>query len=425
MGDDIPLAGLIGLLVVLLLLSAFFSGSETALMSLNRYRLRHKARQGHRGAIVADRLLQRPDRLISLILLGNNLVNFSAAALVAVIAFKIGGQPAVALGTLVLTLVVLVFAEAAPKTLAALHPERLAFPAAMIFKPLLKITYPIVWLINMMSNGVLWLFGVRFDDSQLQSLTREELRTIVNEAGSRLSVRYRQMLLSVLDLEKVTVDDVMVPHNEIIGIDLDDNVAELERIIANSQHTRLPVFRNNIDQVVGVLHLRRLANLANRSLDKQTISELLDEPYFVPEGTPLSTQLVQFQRRRLRIAMVVDEYGDIQGIVTLEDILEEIVGEFTTDPADDDDDVISEGNGTFLVDGAANIREINRSQEWELPIDGPKTISGLIVELLETIPEPGTCLKISGYPIEIVVADDNRIRSVRIGPRVDEKETVD
>jgi Mg2+/Co2+ transporter CorB len=425
LGDDIPLAGLIGLLVALLLLSAFFSGSETALMSLNRYRLRHKARQGHRGAVIADRLLQRPDRLISLILLGNNLVNFSAAALVAVIAFKLGGQPAVALGTLILTLVVLVFAEAAPKTLAALHPERLAFPAAMIFKPLLTITYPIVWLINMMSNGVLWLFGVRFDDSQLQSLTREELRTIVNEAGSRLSVRYRQMLLSVLDLEKVTVDDVMVPHNEIIGIDLEDDVAELERIIANSQHTRLPVYRNSIDQVVGVLHLRRLANLANRSLDKQTISDLLDEPYFVPEGTPLSIQLVQFQRRRLRIAMVVDEYGDIQGIVTLEDILEEIVGEFTTDPADDDDDVISEGNGTFLVDGAANIRDINRSQEWELPIDGPKTINGLIVELLETIPEPSTCLKISGYPIEIVEADNNRIRSVRIGPRKDDKETVD
>jgi len=424
LGDDIPLAGLIGLLVALLLLSAFFSGSETALMSLNRYQLRHKARQGHRGAIIADRLLQRPDRLISLILLGNNLVNFSAAALVAVIAFKVGGQPAVALGTLLLTLVVLVFAEAAPKTLAALHPEKLAFPAALIYQPLLKITYPLVWLINTMSNGVLWLFGVRRGDSQLQSLTREELRTIVNEAGSRLSVRYRQMLLSVLDLEMVTVDDVMVPHNEIIGIDLDDDIAEIERIIANSQHTRLPVYRNNIDQVVGVLHLRRLANLADRSFDKESISELLDEPYFVPEGTPLSTQLVQFQRRGLRIAMVVDEYGDIQGIVTLEDILEEIVGEFTTDPADDDD-VISEGNGTFLVDGGANIRDINRSQEWELPIDGPKTISGLIVELLETIPQPTTCLKISGYPIEIVEADENRIRSVRIGPRAPEQESVD
>ncbi len=425
MGDDIPLAGLIGLLVALLLLSAFFSGSETALMSLNRYRLRHKARQGHRGARIADRLLQRPDRLISLILLGNNLVNFSAASLVAVIAFKLGGQPAVALGTLVLTLVVLVFAEAAPKTLAALHPEKVAFPAALIYQPLLKITYPLVWLINVMSNGVLWLFGVRYDDTQLQSLTREELRTIVNEAGSRLSIRYRQMLLSVLDLEKVTVDDVMVPHNEVIGIDLDDNILEIEQVIANSQHTRLPVYNNSIDEVVGVLHLRRLANLTERSLDKDVIKELVDEPYFVPEGTPLSTQLVQFQRRRLRIALVVDEYGDIQGIVTLEDILEEIVGEFTTDPADDVDDVVNEGNGTYLVDGTANIRDINRSQKWELPIDGPKTLSGLIVELLETIPEPATCLKISGYPIEIVEADDNRIRSVRIGPRVAEKDKVD
>ncbi len=394
-------------------------------MSLNRYQLRHKARQGHRGAKVADRLLQRPDRLISLILLGNNLVNFSAAALVAIISFKVGGEPAVALGTLLLTLVVLVFAEAAPKTLAALHPEKLAFPAALIYQPLLKITYPLVWSINIMSKGVLWLCGVRFDDSQLQSLTREELRTIVHEAGSRLSIRYRQMLLSVLDLEKVTVDDVMVPHNEIIGIDLDDDVEEIARIISSSQHTRLPVYRDTIDQVVGVLHLRRLANLAERSLDKDSISELLDEPYFVPEGTPLSTQLVQFQRRRLRIAMVVDEYGDIQGIVTLEDILEEIVGEFTTDPADDVDDVVSEGNGSFLVDGTANIRDINRSQEWVLPTDGPKTISGLIVELLETIPEPSTCLKISGYPIEIIEADENRIRSVRIGPRVVEQETLD
>ena len=394
-------------------------------MSLNRYQLRHKARLGHRGAKIADQLLQRPDRLISLILLGNNLVNFSAAALVAIIAFKIGGQPAVALGTLALTLVVLVFAEAAPKTLAALHPEKIAFPAALIYRPLLKITYPLVWLINIMSNGVLWLFGVRNNDSQLQSLTREELRTIVNEAGSRLSLRYRQMLLSVLDLEKVTVDDVMVPHNEIIGIDLEDDVDEIKQIIATSQHTRLPVYKNSIDQVVGVLHLRRLANLTERSFDQNTIKDLLDEPYFVPEGTPLSTQLVQFQRRRLRIALVVDEYGDIQGIVTLEDILEEIVGEFTTDPADDVDDVVNEGNGTYLVDGAANIRDINRSQKWELPIDGPKTLSGLIVELLETIPEPTTCLKISGYPIEIVEADDNRILSVRIGPRVPEKDKVD
>jgi Mg2+/Co2+ transporter CorB len=423
LGDDVSLAALIGLLVTLLVLSAFFSGSETALMSLNRYQLRHKVREGHRGAKLAEQLLQRPDRLIGLILLGNNLVNFSAAALVAVIAFKIGGQPAVALGTLILTLVVLIFAEAAPKTLAALHPERLAFPAAIIYYPLLKITYPLVWLTNIASNGVLYLFGVRKSDTQLHSLTREELRTIVHEASSRISNRYRQMLISILDLEKVTVDDVMVPHNEIIGIDLDDDSEEIERIITTSKHTRVPVFRDSIDNVIGILHMRRLANLARRSFEQDALIELLEEPYFVPEGTPLSTQLVQFQRRRKRIALVVDEYGDIQGIVTLEDILEEIVGEFTTDPADEDDDVIREGANTWLVDGTANVREVNRSQDWELPTDGPKTINGLILELLETIPEPGTCLKISGYPIEIIQADDNRIRTVRVGLRVEETES--
>ena len=391
-------------------------------MSLNRYQLRHKARAGHHAAKIAEQLLQRPDRLIGLILLGNNLVNFSAASLVAIIALKIGGQPAVALGTLILTLVVLIFAEAAPKTLAAMHPERLAFPAALIYYPLLKITYPIVWLTNFASNGVLYVLGVRDRDAHLHALTREELRTIVQDAGDRISSRYRQMLISILDLEKVTVDDVMVPHNEINGIDLDDEPGKIERIINESEHTRLPVFRDNIDEVIGILHMRRLANLPQRSFEQDALTELLDEAYFVPEGTPLSTQLVQFQRRRKRIALVVDEYGDIQGLVTLEDILEEIVGEFTTDPADEVDDVIGEGGNTWLVNGAANIRELNRSQNWELPTDGPKTINGLILEYLETIPVPTSCVKIHGYPIEIIETDDNRIRTVRVGPRVLEPE---
>ena len=425
MGADVPLATLIGLLVTLLLLSAFFSGSETALMSLNRYQLRHKAREGHRGAKIAEHLLQRPDRLIGLILLGNNLVNFSAAALVAIIAFKIGGQSAVALGTLILTLVVLIFAEAAPKTMAALHPERLAFPAALIYYPLLKITYPLVWLISVAANGVLWLLGVRDRHAHSHALTREELRTIVHDAGSRISNRYRRMLISILDLERVTVDDVMVPHNEIIGIDLDDEPEEIESIISASEHSRLPVYRNNIDKVVGVLHLRRLANLAQFSFEKDDLIKLLDEPYFVPEGTPLSTQLVQFQRRRQRIAMVVDEYGDIQGVVTLGDILEEIVGEFTTDPADNGDDVVREEDNTFLVKATANIRELNRTQDWQLPTDGPKTLNGLILEMLETIPDPATCLNINGYPIEIVQTDDYRVRTVRIGPRSAEIESAE
>ena len=421
MGDDHQLAALVGLLVVLLLLSAFFSGSETALMSLNRYQLRHKARHGHRGARLAERLLRRPGRIIGLILLGNNLVNISAASLVAVVARDIGGEPAVALSALCLTLLILVFAEAAPKTLAALNPERVAFPAAMIYYPLLKITYPLVWLTNAATNAVLFLFGVRPGDTELQALTREELRTVVHEAGGRISNRYRQMLLSILDLEKVTVDDVMVPHNEIVGIDLDDDAESIEHIINESAHTRLPVYRDNIDNVIGVLHLRVLANLATRSFRPEDLVPLLDEPYFVPEGTPLSIQLVQFQRRSQRIALVVDEYGDIQGLVTLEDILEEIVGEFTSESADEADDVVREGPDSWLVNGAANIRELNRTQHWELPTDGPKTLNGLILESLETIPAPRTQLRINGYPIEIVTADDKRIRTVRIGQRVEQE----
>ena len=266
MGDDASLTSLISQILVLLTLSAFFSGSETALMSLNRYQLRHKARQGHRGARLAESLLKRPDRVIGLILLGNNLVNVYAASIVGVYAYKIGGEPAAAIGAVILTLVVLIFAEAAPKTLAALHPERLAYPAALIYFPLLKITYPIVWMTNVMSNGVLWLFGVRGGDTELQSLTREELRTVVFEAGARISTRYRSMLLSILDLGQVTVDDVMVPHNEIIGVDLDDDDKEIEMAISSSEHTRMPVYRDNIDNVVGILHLRKLANLAKTDL---------------------------------------------------------------------------------------------------------------------------------------------------------------
>ena len=384
-------------------------------MSLNRYRLRHKARAGHRGARLAETLLKRPDRLIGLILLGNNLVNFSAASLVAIISLKIGGQPAVAIGTLLLTLIVLIFAETAPKTLAALHPERIAFPASFVYFGLLKVVYPLVWLTNVASNGVLFLLGVRDGDAEGDALSREELRTVVHEAGSRISSRYRQMLVSILDLEQVTVDDVMVPHNEIFGIDLDDDMEKISEVIQKSQHTRLPVYRDNIDNVVGLLHLRRLANAVSEpGISKSTIEGLLTEPYFIPEGTPLSTQLVQFQKGRRRLALVVDEYGDIQGLVTLEDILEEIVGEFTTDPADDDADVVRERDDCYLIDGSTNIRELNRVMNWQLPTNGAKTLNGLVLEILETIPEPGTVLEISGYRTEIVETNDNRIKTARI-----------
>ena len=415
MGVDIPPAALIGLLVVLLILSAFFSGSETALMSLNRYKLRHKARAGHRGAMLADKLLQRPERLIGLILLGNNTVNISASALVGVVSVQLGGELGFAIGTACLTLVVLIFAETAPKTLAAMHPERVAFPAAYIYVPLLKILYPLVWMTNTLANGVLYLFGLRKSDADGYALSREELRTVVYEAGARISQKYRHMLINILDLEQVTVDDVMVPHNEVIGIDLEDDIEEIAKMIQHCEHTRLPVYRDNIDNVTGLLHLRRLANLASQSgFTKSDLEELLVEPYFVPEGTPLSTQLVQFQKARQRFALVVDEYGDNQGIVTLEDILEEIVGEFTTDPAADDEEIVKESDQSYLVNGTANIREMNRIMNWNLPTNGAKTLNGLILEYLETIPESGTELKVEGYPIEIIETRENRVQLARI-----------
>jgi Mg2+/Co2+ transporter CorB len=415
LGVDIPLATLIGLLVVLLILSAFFSGSETALMSLNRYKLRHKARAGHRGAMLADKLLQRPERLIGLILLGNNAVNISASALVGVVSVQLGGELGFAIGTACLTLVVLIFAETAPKTLAAMHPERVAFPAAYIYVPLLKILYPLVWMTNTLANGVLYLFGLRKSDADGYALSREELRTVVYEAGARISQKYRHMLINILDLEQVTVDDVMVPHNEVIGIDLEDDIEEIAKMIQHCEHTRLPVYRDEIDNVIGLLHLRRLANLASQpGFTKSDLEELLVEPYFVPEGTPLSTQLVQFQKARQRFALVVDEYGDIQGIVTLEDILEEIVGEFTTDPAADDEDIVRESDQSYLVNGTANIREMNRIMNWNLPTNGAKTLNGLILEYLETIPESGTALKVEGYPIEIIETRENRVQLARI-----------
>ena len=415
MSDDVPLAALISTLAVLLLLSAFFSGSETAFMRLNRYRLRHHARDGRRAAQLAEKLLSQPDRLIGMILLGNNLVNFAAVTLVAIIALRLGGEPAAALGAFLLAIIVLIFCETAPKTLAALHPESVAYPAAYVYYPLLMITYPVVSLVSIASNAVLWILGVRDRNARLSSLSNEELRTIVYEAGTLISRKYRSMLLNILDLEKVTVDDVMVPHNEIVGIDLDEEIEAIYKVVNESEHTRLPVFRDNIDQVAGVLHLRRLANRANKSrFDKTVIEALVDEPYFVPEGTPLSTQLAQFQRAKQRFALVVDEYGDIQGLVTLEDILEEIVGEFTTVPGSDEIGITQEADGQYLVNGATNIREMNRLLSWSFPTDGPKTLNGLIIEHLEDIPSPGTCLKIDDYPIEIVASDDTRVQTARV-----------
>ena len=414
MGDDLSTASLVSILLLLLFLSAFFSGTETALMRLNRYKLKNQVRKGNKSAKILEKLLKEPEKLIGLICLGVNLVNFTAAALVTIIALKIGGEPFVAVATLLLTITVLIFCEAAPKTLAAIYPEKLAFPSALIYYPLMLISYPMVWLISETSNAILWLLGFRQTRDTESSLSNEELRTVVREAGTLISRKYRSMLLNILDLEKVTVDDVMVPHTEISGINMEEDIEEIREIILRSEHTLLPVFRENINNIFGILHLRKLANLSSKNLfEKQDIERLSSKPYFIQEGTLLNIQLVEFQRRKQRIAIVVDEYGDIQGIVTLSDILEEIVGEFTTVP-EAEDEYTREDDNSYIVSGNANIRDLNKSIKWEIPSNGAKTVNGLIVEHLGDIPKAETDVNISNYSFKVIESDSNHIHSVKI-----------
>lgn len=416
--NDIPLWVLFTALGLLVLASAFFSGSETGLISLNRYRLRHLASDNNAGAIRANELLKRPDRLIGLILLGNNFVNILASSIATIIAIRLLGGDGIMVATLLLTVVILIFAEITPKTLAAMHPERLAFPATLILKPLMRLLYPLVWLLNTIPNGLLRLMGVSQEDVDRHSLSSEELRSVVNEAGAIIPRRHQKMLLNILDLEKVTVEDIMVPRNEIVGIDMDDSEEDILKQINTSQHTRLPVYRGDISNVLGFVHLRNVLSLRGKEgLDLERLDSVVRETYFIPEGTPLNTQLLNFQKQRRRIGLVVDEYGDIQGLVTLDDILEEIVGEFTTDPAAaSSKEIYPQDDGSFLVDGSANIRELNRIMHWNLPTNGPKTLNGMITEYLETIPEVGTSLLLEGYPIEVVQTGSSSVKTVRIDP---------
>ncbi len=406
-------------LAALLLLAAFFAGSETALMSLNRYRLKARAKTGNRGARLAEALLARPDRLIGLILLLSTVVNVVTPTLVGLITFRLGGDFLVAVGVIALTFVLLIFCEVAPKTFAALHPERLAIPAAYVYTPLLTLLYPFVWATNLLANGTLRLLGASQKQAS-NSLSSEELRTVVAEAGAMIPHRHQQMLVSILDLERATVEDIMVPRLDIVGVDVDDDWDNIVEQLRRSQHTRLPVYEGDIDRILGVLHMKRVVHeLARGRLNRASLIEAATarEAYFVPSGTTLNTQLVNFQRDKRRMAFVVDEYGDIQGLVTLEDILEEIVGEFTTDPATMmHKDVHRDADGSFVANASTTIRALNRSMHWNLPTDGPKTLNGLIVEYLETIPEPGTTLKLADYMLEVLQTGDNAIKTVRIRP---------
>ena len=425
--EDIPLSALFGILIFLIIFSAFFSGSETGMMSLNRYRLRHLADTNHHGAKAALRLLARPERLIGVLLLGNNLVNILAASIGTLIGYRLYGEEGAVISPFVLTAIVLIFAEVTPKTMAALQPERYALPATYALEPLLKLLYPIVWLTNQATSLIFRILGIAAERASHYNLNTEELRIVVNEAATLIPQRHQQMLLNILDLEKITVEDIMIPRHEIVGIDLQDDWEDIMTQLRESQHTRLPVYDNDINHIVGFLHLRKALRLFQRTetANKDTLRSLVREAYFVPEGTPLNTQLLNFQREKRRIGLVVDEYGDIMGLITLEDLLEEIVGEFTSDPAAQHLDIHRQEDGSYLVDGGASVRELNRTLGWNLPTDGPKTLNGLIIEYLEHIPEPGTSLRLADYPMEVVQTTSSSVKTVRIDAHWQQKKSAE
>lgn len=418
---------MLGALVVLVFLSAFFSGTETGMMALNRYRLRHLARQGHRSARRVEKMLQRPDRLLGVILIGNNFINNYVATIAAILALAWFGNTGAALAPVIITIIMLIFAEVTPKTYAAVKPESVALPASLILQPLMWLLWPLVWFVGTLSNALLRIGGINpGEQAEDDHLSPEELRTVVNEAGGLIPKKHQRMLLNILDLETVTVDDIMIPRSEMVVLDIDDDLPDILNILRAAQHTRLPICRQGPDNIIGILHLRKVNRLLMRDeLTRADILQVSVEPYFVPEGTPLHTQLINFQNVRRRLGIVVDEYGDVQGLITLEDILEEIVGEFTTDLTRTMSDIHPQNDGSYLIDGMANLREINRSLHWQLPTNGPKTLNGLILEHFRDIPENNTSFKIGDYVFEILQVGDTMVKTARLRKAGDGAETKD
>ena len=409
--NDISLSILFGVLAALLVISAFFAGSETALMTLNRYRLQHLVKKKHRGAVKTQALLKRPDRLIGIILLGSSFVNIMASSLATVIAIRVGGDDAIAPATALLTFVLLIFSEVTPKTLGALKPEKLAFLSAWIYVPLLKIFYPIVFVVNLISNLILRLFGINTKKGKTESIDKDELKSIVSDAEHLMPARYQNMLLSILDLESACVQDIMTQRKDILGIDLEDPLEKIIGQIRNSPHTRLPVYKKTIDRIIGFAHLRTMLGLLIKpDFDKHHITENLLKPFFIPAGTSIHRQMQSFKAEKLRIGLVVDEYGDVLGLLTLDDLLQEIVGELIAEEAPD---ITLQKDGAYLVNGSVTIRELNRITQWDLPTEGPKTLNGLIIEYLENIPKPGTSAKLHGHPLEIIECDESTIKLVK------------
>lgn len=421
--DNIPISWQLGILVLLLLISGFFSIAETSLMSLNRYRLRHLVKEGNRGARLASALLSKTDKLLGVILLCNNFANAASATLVTIITVELFGEGEWILmaGTLAVTFAILVFSEISPKVLAAAYPERLGILCSYILYPLLQLLYPVVWFINLFVSGLLRLLRVRVNfEETTQALTMDELRSIVTDAGHFMPKKHRAILLNLFDLEKITVDDVMTAHTMVETVDFDAPLENILQRISSSHHTRLPVQQGEQEEIIGILHIRKVINQVRlqteNPLDKETLLEAIADPYFVPSGTPLYTQIQQFQENQQRIALVVDEYGEFKGLITLEDILEELIGDFTTQSPSRSSNYRKEADGSWLVDGSSPLRDLNKKLHLELPLDGPRTLNGLILEYFEDIPEPNTSFRIATHTIEIIQTQDRIVKSVKIFP---------
>jgi Mg2+/Co2+ transporter CorB len=420
--DTIPLGTLALALIVLLSASGFFSLAETAMMAANRYRMKHQAQRGARGARLALALLAQTDRLLGVILLGNNLINAASATLASVITLRLVGRGefALALGTVAVTFLILVFSEITPKVVGAAYADKLAPLVSFILAPLLRALRPIVWFVNLFVHGLLRLFRFRPAAQPSTTLSQEELRSLVLEGSQYFRGKHKTMLANLMDLEAVSVDDIMTPRSQIHALDLEDKPSLLRQQLVTTYHTRLPVYEGSLDNIVGVLAVKSIlhAMQGGGELDAERIRAVLRPPYFIPLGTPLLTQLSQFQADRQRLGLVVDEYGELQGLVTIEDIIEEIIGEFTTQAPGGPESFRREADGSVIVDGMAPLRTLNRRLGTRFPLDGPKTLNGLIVEKLGEIPDAGESFKVDGQVVEILQTQDRAVRVVRLLPPI-------
>ena len=416
--DDISTGTLALALFALLVASGFFSLAETAMMAVNRFRLKHRAQRGARGAKSALALLAETDRLLGVVLLGNNLINAASATLTTVITVRLfgEGEVALALGTVFVTFGILVISEITPKVIGAAYPEAIALPSAYVLTPLLRIAYPVVWFVNLFVQGLLRLLFIKPPADGGENLSMEELRTLVLEGGKYIPKKHQSIFLNLFELEDMTVDDTMTPRGQIEGIDLEDDLDDIHTAISTAHHTRLVVYEGGLDKVVGILHVRKFLNASRREpLDKEGIRGILRDPYYLPEGTALLQQLTKFPEQMRHVGLVVDEYGEILGLVTLQDILEEIVGEFTSQKPMSGNLLRKEPDGSVIAEGTCPLRVLNRKAGFHFPLEGPKTINGLVLEALEEIPEPGTSLMVAGHPVEVMQVHDRMVKVVRIG----------